>query len=130
MKLFCWDFQPFYIVEDRGFTNLMNVVAPSYKMPSRKYFANSFLPAMFEETCNEWKEILNKEAPSVCMTVDCWTSSKNDSFIALTGHFIDPNFKMQTVLLDCSQFDEEHISQNLAESISKTIDEWGLKGKV
>lgn len=72
--LFVWDFQPFSMVEDRGFRNLMGICSPSYQIPNRKYFANTMMPALFEETCCNLKSTIEKETSSVCLTTDIWTS--------------------------------------------------------
>lgn len=36
LKLISWDFQPFTVVEDKGFKNLMQVCVPLYKIPSHR----------------------------------------------------------------------------------------------
>ncbi|XP_030760299.1 zinc finger BED domain-containing protein 4-like [Sitophilus oryzae] len=124
MKLFTWDFQPFTMVEDKGFKNLMSICAPEYKIPSRKYFSNSLIPAKFEEICQDVKNTLSEQALSVCITTDAWTSSVNDSYCALTAHYINEHFEMKTVLLDCSVFKDSHTAENLAEYITKMVSEW------
>lgn len=130
LKLFAWDFQPFSMVEDRGFKNLMETCCPSYKIPGRKYFSNSMMPAIFEETRTTLKHTLEKEATSVCLTTDIWTSSKNDSYMGITGHYITEDFSMKTVLFQCSVFEETHTAKNLADEIFSAINEWDIKNKV
>lgn len=60
------DFQPFNVVEDKGFINLMKTCVPLYEIPSRKYFANTLLPALHEQNKNEIKELYFVE--KVCLT--------------------------------------------------------------
>lgn len=116
LKMIVWDFQPFSMVDDRGFRNLMTIVYPNYKIPSRKFFANTLLPAVYEETSVNLKLVVKEEALSVCITTDAWTSSINDSFIVTTAHYIDNNFELKTVLPDCSVFKESHTSENVAKN--------------
>ena len=130
MKLFIWDLQPFTVVEDRGFRNLMNTCAPSYQIPSRKYFANTLLPAYYETKVNEMKESIKKDAPSVCLTTDTWSSSTNETFNAITAHYINQDFEMKHILLDCSVIKINKTSQNLADEILRIINEWDLSGKI
>lgn len=65
MKFMAWDVQPFSVVEDKGSKNLMNVCVPGYKLPTRKYFSNTLLPALYEETKTNLKTDLETQALSV-----------------------------------------------------------------
>lgn len=120
LNLISWDFQPFSVVEDKGFKNLMQVCAPSYKIPSRKYFSNTLLPALYEEKKNNLKIKLENEALSVCLTTDSWTSPVNDSYTAVTVHYIDDNCIM---LLECAEANESHTSEYLAAEILRVVEE-------
>ena len=44
--MLCLDFQPFSIVEDVGFIRLMKAIEPHYKLPSRKYMAETIIPSI------------------------------------------------------------------------------------
>ncbi|KAF0692106.1 zinc finger BED domain-containing protein 4-like [Aphis craccivora] len=55
------------------------------------------------------KELVVNEAESVCMTTDCWTSRNNESFMAITIHFIDSKFKLRLVLLGCFQWRSQEL---------------------
>ncbi|CAH2210970.1 jg523, partial [Pararge aegeria aegeria] len=48
MNLFIWDMQPFTIVEDKGFRDLIKFAFSNYVLPTRKYFANNLLPGQYE----------------------------------------------------------------------------------
>lgn len=79
MALFTLDFQPFRIVEDQGFRSLINFAFPHYTIPSRKYFSNNVLPAMYEKVRAELKERVSREVNTICITADMWSSCNNDS---------------------------------------------------
>lgn len=66
----------------------------------------------------------------MCLTTDCWTSRNNDSFMAITLHFFDSNFKLHSFLISCSSFNENHTGIHLSEQIKKTINEWHLEDKI
>lgn len=95
MKFIEWDFQTFTVVEDKGFQNLMNVCAPFYKIPSRKYFPNTSLLALYEEKKKRGKNALTDDAFSFSLTRDAWSSHTNDSYNAITAHYINQNFEMK-----------------------------------
>ena len=46
-EMMALDSQPFSIVEDAGFLRLLANVYPKYVMPSRKYFSEKIIPAIF-----------------------------------------------------------------------------------
>lgn len=54
-----------------------------------------------------------KEAYVVFLCTDGWTSSANQSYIAVTAHYIDKNTQMQSLQLGCIQYNEKHTSANL-----------------
>lgn len=52
------------------------------------------------------------------------------SFSAITGHFIDHNFKMRSILLSCDLMCESHTAVNLAEKLRETECNWGVEYKI
>ncbi|KAL4113573.1 hypothetical protein QTP88_017180 [Uroleucon formosanum] len=120
LKLFTKDYQPFRVVEDEGFKEFVKLLNPNYILPD-----NPLYPKHIYQLYTK-----NKEAQSVCMTTDCWTSRNNESFMAITIHFIDSNFSLRSVLLGCFEFNDHHTGVNLSEKIKQTLDEWNLKKKV
>ncbi|CAH0562953.1 unnamed protein product [Brassicogethes aeneus] len=129
MLLITKEFQPFSVVEDYGFKKFVHALNPSYELPSRKKLLNTFLQASYEKTFLVCQTALNK-VEAVTLTTDCWTSRNSKNFMAVTAHFINENFKNQSMLLDCSSFGETHTSQNLSKELKRVILEWNLEGKI
>lgn len=52
-----------------------------------------------------------KSVSAVCLTTDGWTSRNNQSFVAVTAHFVDPDniTELSSVLLGCSNFPDTAI---------------------
>ena len=46
--MICLDNQPNNIVENKGFSELINYLKPGYKMPSRKTISKDIIPSMYE----------------------------------------------------------------------------------
>ncbi|XP_053568415.1 E3 SUMO-protein ligase ZBED1-like [Bombina bombina] len=69
-------------------------------------------------------------ASAVCLTTDCWTSRTTTSYMAVTCHYIDDNFKLVSSLLDCFSFTDRHTADNLAAELQKICEEWGITNKV
>lgn len=129
LQLITKDFQPFSIVDDVGFREYTKALNPSYSLPSRKTVSSTLLPAKYEEVYTKTKEII-KEATAVTITTDCWTSCKNESYIAVTAHYITPDFKPKSLLLETTTLDERHTSTVLANELRRVITEWNLQNKI
>jgi hypothetical protein len=129
LRLFFSDFQPFSIVEDSGFIEFVNALNPSYSLPSRKSISRNLIPLAFEE-CKRHVNNLLRENDHICLTLDTWTSSVNEGYLAVTGHFLGSNFILNSVLLDCVLIEGSHTSEHLAEEIRKIIVEYEISNKV
>lgn len=131
VKMIVKEYHPFSVVEDKEFRNLIQMLNPNYIIPSRKTVTQSLLPQMYEMTIEKVKnQLINVSA--VCMTTDGWTSLNNESFVAVTVHFIDPSNETQlsSVLLGCTNFRERHTAENLAIFLRNIVDEWNLNNKI
>lgn len=129
LLLFTLDFQPFRIVEDEGFKRFVHTLNPSYKLPNRQTISKSLIPELYESSLNNAKDTA-RHIINVCITTDCWTSANNDSFMAITGHFIDTSYQMCSILLDCDVFEGSHTGTNLSKKLLDVTKSWGLEKKV
>ncbi|XP_072939812.1 E3 SUMO-protein ligase ZBED1-like [Epargyreus clarus] len=122
--MICKDNQPFTIVENDGFRNLMKVTAPHYKLPSKttltrwvddKYEA---LSAMFK---NKLKSVEN-----ITLTTDMWTETMSmRSFLGITGHFgICTDFF--SITLGVYQSFDRNTSDHIAEMLLNSCAEWNI----
>ena len=72
------DYQPYLIVDDRGFRHLINVLDPRYQMPSRTTFSRSVIPKMYNRERARCKSVFSTECtdmlPSFSFTTDGWSS--------------------------------------------------------
>nr|CAI5839881.1 unnamed protein product [Callosobruchus analis] len=127
--MFVLDFQPFSIVEDKGFRNFVKELNPGYILPARRTISKTYIPALYEKCLSETKKFA-QDIRKICITTDCWTSRNNESYMAVIGHFIDNNFIQHSDLLDCSVFPERHTSVNLAAELRRVATEWGVENKI
>ena len=127
-KMIASDFQPFSIVEDKGFRSFTQALNPMYVPPSRKTLSQKIIPRLYDR---ERASLLArvKEATAVCLTTDYWTSRTTTSFMSVTCHFIE-NYKTVACLLDCFEFSDRHTSENLAEELLRVAKEWDIENKV
>lgn len=131
MDLFIVDLQPFRMIKDKAFSNLINYTFPRYTIPSKRFFANVLLRGRYESLrAIKMKEIRNT-AKSVCVTTDMWTSRKNNSYMAITAHYIDDEFNLKSVLLECVLlYGSVRTSENLAVELKRVMNRWKLSDKI
>lgn len=123
------DFQPFSVVEDCGFKDLVNYLEPKYKIPSRQTFSRRIIPEMFEEKRTKIKNVIDQDynnLESLSITADLWSSRAKDSYISCTGHYIDANFVFKHFTLACSPFPGEHSGESILNKLNSILTDWGI----
>ncbi|KAJ8709373.1 hypothetical protein PYW07_009199 [Mythimna separata] len=130
MQLFIFDYQPFSIVQDRGFRAFVAGLNPSYQLPDRKVLSNSLLPALYETCLAQTKTKIEAEAETVCLTTDIWTSSVNDAYLGVTAHYIDNTYNLKSVLLECAPMCGSHTAENIKNIVVRIVQDFKLKEKV
>ncbi|XP_050561015.1 E3 SUMO-protein ligase ZBED1-like [Spodoptera frugiperda] len=119
------------MVEEPEFRKLIDMVStcPGYQLPTRKTFSQSLIPKTYKEVFEACLQNI-KEAHAICLCTDGWTSSANQSYIAVTAHYIDNNTKLKSILLGCINYNERHTSANLTAFIRQIIQDWQITNKI
>ncbi|KAA0719764.1 hypothetical protein E1301_Tti022229 [Triplophysa tibetana] len=128
VRMIACDFQPFSIVEDKGFKEYSHLLDPSYSLPSRKTLSKTVMPRLYDKLRGNLMEKI-KSASAVCLTTDCWTSLTTESYMTVTCHFIE-DFQMTSYLLDCFVLTERHTAAHLASELARVTNEWGVGDKI
>jgi len=84
-----------------------------YKLPTRQNI-DSIVDRMFRDKSLELKVKYNR-ASAIAITSDFWTSLGNESYCSVTAHWIDSEWLLQSVTLDCIGVTERHFAENVAE---------------
>ncbi|KAI7792078.1 putative zinc finger BED domain-containing protein 1-like [Triplophysa rosa] len=119
VRMIACDFQPFSIVEDKGFKEYSHLLDPSYSLPSRKTLSKTVMPRLYDKLRGDIMDKI-KSASAVCLTTDCWTSLTTESYMTVTCHFIE-DFQMTSYLLDCFVLTERHTAAHLANNASNIV---------
>lgn len=119
------------IVEETEFKKLIEMVShcPGYQLPTRKTLSENLLTKIHNEVTSQVKTKIN-DSQAVCLTTDGWTSRTNESYMAVTAHYIDGQNKLSSALLGCIQHNERHTSQNLCNFLKDIMAEWGIQKKL
>lgn len=104
MTLIVKAYLPLNIVENPEFKKLEHMLNPNYELPSRKTISANYIPQLYTRVKDNVQNVLH-DAVVVGSTTDGWTSLTNQSYIAITAHFIDKHADLQSYLLGCFPYD-------------------------
>ncbi|KAJ8886246.1 hypothetical protein PR048_012455 [Dryococelus australis] len=126
------DYQPFLVVENREFRELMETLKPHYQIPSRKHFSRPVVPKLYSNIRRHMEQVLTHDletVKSMSLTIDLWTSRKQKSYISVTNHYLTHDFEMKNCALECSHFPGQHTGSAIyykfdnARNMSSTLTE-------
>jgi hypothetical protein len=123
-KMIVEDLRPVSIVDGNGFRELMGFCEPGYNLPHRTFFTSQ-LEQMFVSLKSSVKKQM-ESAEAVSLTADVWTSSVNESYLSVTAHFIDENWKLQRRVFACMPVDERHTGDNISSWLQQTVQAYDL----
>ena len=116
---------PIYTVEKKSFKDLLYVLDPRYELPHRNHFSSYAIPEQYNLLKNKVVEEL-KKVEYIALTMDGWTSLARDSYVSLTSHFIDHEWRLKTQCLTTAYLPESHTGQNLANFVKDGLAEYGF----
>lgn len=105
------------------------MLCPGYKLPNRKTISMSLLPQAYNRCRGNVKKNL-KTATAICVTTDGWTSINNESFEAITAHWINDKTEIQSCLLHCVPFNQKHTAENLTQLLKARFEEWEINQQI
>jgi hypothetical protein len=103
---------PFSLVELGAFRLCFNLCKPDVALPSAKTLKGDLMKCYRQED-GRVNERLRNASGKISVTFDCWTSPNNEAYLGVTGHYIDNDWAMQSLLLDFVPLPGEHTGENL-----------------
>ena len=64
------------------------------------------------------------------MTTDAWTSINNESYVAITAHYIDEDTNMSSILIGCQHFTARHTAVQMSSLLIEQVNNRGLFNKI
>ena len=116
---------PFNIVEQPGFKKLVSKLDERYQVPSRKYFTKTAIPALYIDTRGKIAESV-KNVEYFSITTDMWSSNTMEPYLAVTIHFIDKEWELQSYCQQTTFVPEDHTADNLVVVLQGVLESWGL----
>ncbi|KAL1485948.1 hypothetical protein MTO96_031647, partial [Rhipicephalus appendiculatus] len=129
-RMIARDLQPYEIVENKGFHDLIRHLQPHYKIPHRTTFSRGAIPELYRSTVDSLKkQIASDKADgleSLAFTTDMWTSRANQGYISLTCHYMTKDFAVKAFTLACCHLQESHTAVNIEACLTEIVKEWSL----
>lgn len=125
------DFQPFNIVNDTGFKQLLNIIDPKYVIPSKTTVRDNYMKEYYLSAKNKLKDML-MDTSYVAITTDSWTSRQTECYLTVTCHFVTHDFQLKNVILSTKPLGngQSHSSENIANALKEIFVEWSIEDKV
>lgn len=132
MEFIALDDQPFSVVEDPGFRKLIAHLEPRYTIPSRRFFSDVSLPALYDLVATHIHNMIDKNGLNVSFTTDIWTSDVSPvSMLSLTAQWLDEDFHVQKALLHAQECCGSHTAAMICQAFETMLERWNItKDKV
>ena len=108
--------------------------------PSKKSFVSGYLAPTRQTVQRQMQRLHSKHSKTLVselktvdylsVTTDFWTDKRLNSYLCLTGHFINAEFKMVSTILAFTVFHNRHTGDHIAEAIKKELVSLGVYDKV
>jgi hypothetical protein len=97
-------------------------------LPGRRYFS-TLVGKIHQKSIVKAEERL-KQAQSVALTSDTWTSINNESFITVTSHFLNAAGHLEEIALHNKPFSVSHTGEYLSKYLKPEAVNWGIQDKI
>jgi hypothetical protein len=90
-----------------------------YKAPTRRTVQRQLKRLQKDHTQLHLNELKNID--SLAVTTDLWSDKKSNSYMCLTGHFINSHAKLSSKVLSFTVFNERHTGEHISYTIKKEL---------
>lgn len=119
----------FTIVEEPSFINFIHSLNPAAQIPSADTVKRIILNS-YETKKIQLQNIFQEFSGRISFTLDIWTSPSTKSFLALTAHFINKEWKLQNIILDFIQIYDSHTGNNIKNAFVTCLESFSIQNKV
>ena len=120
------DLRPINIISGHGFQELISFLEPRYHLSSHTHFTH-----LIERKCTSVKQriwdLLHEQAEFTAVTADLWTSVATESYLTVTYHYLNEQWKIKSVISGTLPLSESHTATNISAWIKELVAESGLK---
>lgn len=118
------------MADDKEFRKFVEMLNPTYKLPTRKILLESLLPRVYSKILKSIKNKI-KRASSISISTDGWTSVLNDGYVTITAHYIDVETdKLCSAMIECMHLEKRYMSANIKDFLNEKFSEWNIENLV
>ena len=121
--------QPFTIVEETSFLNFLQALYPRIKLPVANTIKNHLIN-YHKNGIEIIQEILQNLPGKISFTTDLWTSPSAKNFMAITAHFINDKWELESLVLDFAQIWGKHSGDNIKNIFTSCLESFKIQTKV
>ena len=74
--------------------------------------------------------MFDKDASSVALTTDVWTSTSVEAYMAMLAHYITRDWKAVCCILETKYFPGSHTGIAISDRLLETVKEFNIENKV
>ncbi|XP_072089995.1 zinc finger BED domain-containing protein RICESLEEPER 2-like isoform X2 [Arachis hypogaea] len=102
VEMFIGEELPFRFVESPKFRRFVHALQATFKVPSQTTLARD-IGALNAEEKMKLQDFLSANCGRVCLTTNTWTSIQNFTYMSLTAHFVDLDWKLHKKIVNICQ---------------------------
>lgn len=128
IKMICVHELPLYFIERDLFTEIMECLDPNFLKWSQATVKEDLIRVYQLE-----KEKLKKDLEYVdrlSLTSHLWTTTQRMVYVCLTGHYVDPSWNFQRVVLNFFEVEPPNTEGVITAKIAECLQEWGFQNKI
>ncbi|XP_058181162.1 zinc finger BED domain-containing protein RICESLEEPER 2-like [Rhododendron vialii] len=121
---------PLSIVDHVGFRRYSNALQPLFKVPCRNTMKVEIFK-IYEYQRGKTMSLVVSNASTLAITTDMWTSSnQKKGFMAITAHFIDDSWTLQSRILRFIYVPCPHTKEVLCNQLLNCLIDWNIDRKI
>ncbi|XP_027187264.2 zinc finger BED domain-containing protein RICESLEEPER 1-like, partial [Cicer arietinum] len=120
---------PVTVVEQVGFKVFVKNLQPLFEFLPNSGIEISCLE-IYRREKEKVYEMINKLCGRINLSIEMWYSTENSSYLCLSAHYIDEEWKMRKKILNFLTLDSSYTEDLLPEVIIKCLDEWDIDCKL
>ncbi|CAB4438458.1 unnamed protein product [Rhizophagus irregularis] len=124
------DLQPFTVVEQEQFQELIYTLDPRYILPCRQTLKEEVNSLFLQRRANVKSEIDNLTS-KISLTTDIWSSTYNNTaFLGITMHYITNNWTMKKCLLDFISIEGSYSAALILTKLTDVLQEFNISNRI
>jgi hypothetical protein len=119
---------PFRAVENPHWRRLCHLLNPAFKLPSYKTLRKHLLKRVQEVEKDLRQQIF--KVSHVSLSVDCWSNTQRQSFMAINAYWINHEFQHHSALIGFESLESSHSGVELSKVLLAVLQRYSICDKV